>query len=135
MTKKTPQARVTPADRLSAIASVVAFDADFQGDFHSASDQGIKIDGSLKGNVTFDKGGVIHIGPSGVVDGSRLEADYIFIEGKFSGTMVARQVIEISGSATVVGDAVYDDLIDVHPRARIRGKIEYRGDMDANRPE
>ena len=44
---------------------------------------------------------------------------------------MARKSLEITGSATVIGDASYDALVDVHPRARIRGKLEYRGDVDA----
>jgi hypothetical protein len=31
----------------------------------------------------------------------------------------------------LLGDASYDEMIDMHPRARVRGKIEYRGDIDA----
>jgi hypothetical protein len=38
--------------------------------------------------------------------------------------------LEITGSATVIGDASYDETLDVHPRARVRGKVEYRGDME-----
>ena len=44
---------------------------------------------------------------------------------------IARKALEITGSATVIGDASYDELIDMHPRARVRGKVEYRGDIDA----
>jgi hypothetical protein len=29
----------------------------------------------------------------------------------------------------LMGDASYDELIDMHPRARVRGKIEFRGDL------
>ncbi|MCU0955853.1 MAG: polymer-forming cytoskeletal protein [Hydrogenophaga sp.] len=57
-----------------------------------------------------------------------MEADYVFIEGKVIGTVIARKALEITGSATLIGDASYDELIDMHPRARVRGKIEYRGD-------
>ena len=46
----------------------------------------------------------------------------------FSGSLAS----PITGSATLIGDASYDELIDMHPRARVRGKIEYRGDIDAS---
>jgi cytoskeletal protein CcmA (bactofilin family) len=60
-----------------------------------------------------------------------LEADHILIEGKVIGNVFARKALEISGSGTLLGDAAYDELIDMHPRAKVRGKLEYRGDMDS----
>jgi cytoskeletal protein CcmA (bactofilin family) len=65
------------------------------------------------------------------VENTSIEADYVFIEGKVKGSVIARKSLEITGSATVIGDAMYDAMLDVHPRARIRGKLEYRGDVDA----
>jgi cytoskeletal protein CcmA (bactofilin family) len=124
--------RLVPTDRLSAISSLIAEGAVFDGSFQTSRDLGIKVDGTLKGNISFDIGGTIHIGATGVVENTRLEADYIFIEGKVVGTVVARKALEITGSATLLGDASYDEVMDVHPRARMRGKIEYRGDMDAS---
>ena len=123
--------RLVPVERLSAISSLIAEGAVFEGNFHTAQDQGIKIDGQLTGNISFGTGGTLHIGATGVVESTRLEADYIFIEGKVIGTVIAHKALEIAGSATLLGDAAYDELIDMHPRARVRGKLEYRGDIDA----
>ena len=123
--------RLVPVDRLTAITSLIAEGAVFEGNFHTSSDQGIKVDGRLLGNITFESGGTLHVGATGVIENTRLEADYVFIEGKVVGTVIARKALEITGSATLIGDASYDDLIDMHPRARVRGKIEYRGDIDA----
>lgn len=123
--------RLVPADRLAAVTSLIAEGAVFDGNFHTARDQGIKVDGLVKGNITFETGGTLHVGATGVVENTRMEADYVFIEGKVVGTVIARKALEITGSATLLGDASYDELIDVHPRARVRGKIEYRGDIDA----
>ena len=44
--------------------------------------------------------------------------------------MIARKALEIAGSGTVLGDVSYDAMLDIHPRARVRGKLEYRGDLD-----
>lgn len=129
MNNTTATSRLIPSERLSEITSLIAEGADFDGSFSSKRDLGIKIDGHLKGNLSFDTGGTVHIGPTGVVENTRIEADFVFIEGKVMGTLVARKALEITGSATVIGDASYDELIDLHPRARVRGKIEYRGDM------
>ena len=123
--------RLVPVDRLTAITSLIAEGAVFEGNFHTSSDQGIKVDGRLLGNITFESGGTLHVGATGVIENTRLEADYVFIEGKVVGTVIARKALEITGSATLIGDASYDDLIDMHLRARVRGKIEYRGDIDA----
>jgi cytoskeletal protein CcmA (bactofilin family) len=124
-------ARLVPAERLKAISSLIGEGAVFDGSFHSAKDLGIKVDGKLLGNIVFEQGGAVHIGATGVVENTSIEADYVFIEGKVKGSIVARKSLEITGSATVIGDASYDALVDVHPRARIRGKLEYRGDVDA----
>lgn len=124
-------ARLVPAERLKAISSLIGEGAVFDGSFQSSKDLGIKVDGKLIGNIVFEHGGAVHIGPTGVVENTSIEADYVFIEGKVKGTIVARKSLEITGSATVIGDASYDALVDVHPRARIRGKLEYRGDVDA----
>ena len=124
-------ARLVPADQLNAISSLIAEGAVFEGSFSSAQDLGLKIDGVLKGGVTFQTGGTVHVGPTGMVDNTTIEADHVLLEGKVRGTIIARKTLEITGSATLQGDAQYDAMIDVHPRARIRGKVEYRGDIDA----
>ncbi len=129
-TDNTP-ARLVPVERLKAISSLIGEGAVFDGGFQSSKDLGIKVDGKLIGNIVFEQGGAVHIGPTGVVENTSIEADYVFIEGKVKGSIVARKSLEITGSATVIGDASYDALVDVHPRARIRGKLEYRGDVDA----
>jgi cytoskeletal protein CcmA (bactofilin family) len=88
--------RLVPTERLSAISSLISEGAEFDGNFQTNRDQGIKVDGRLRGNITFEVGGTVHVGATGVI-----------------------------------GDASYDELIDMHPRARVRGKVEYRGDIDA----
>jgi len=127
-------ARLVPNERLNAITSLIGEGAVFEGSFHSTQDLGIKVDGQLIGAIVFEKAGAIHIGPTGLVENTSLEADYIFIEGKVRGNVIARKSLEISGSATVLGDVTYDAMIDIHPRARLRGKIDYRGDVDAAQP-
>ena len=72
--------RLVPVERLSAITSLIAEGAVFDGNFHTTRDQGIKVDGQLKGNITFESGGTLHVGATGVIENTRLEADYVFIE-------------------------------------------------------
>lgn len=125
-----PAARLVPAEQLNAISSLIAEGAQFEGSFSSREDLGLRIDGVLKGNISFQQGGTVHIGPTGVVDNTTIEADHVLLEGKVRGTLIARKTLEITGSATLLGDALYDALLDVHPRARLRGKIEFRGDIE-----
>ena len=33
-------------------------------------------------------------------------------------------------SHDMYADAAYDEMIDMHPRARVRGKLEYRGEIE-----
>jgi cytoskeletal protein CcmA (bactofilin family) len=132
MSSETTAARLVPADRLKAISSLIGEGAVFEGGFKSSKDLGIKVDGKMFGNIVFEQGGAIHVGATGVVENTTIEADYVFIEGKVKGIIVARKALEITGSATVIGDVTYDVLVDVHPRARIRGKLEYRGEVDAS---
>lgn len=124
-------ARLVPADALNAISSLIAEGAVFEGSFSAKLDLGLKIDGVLKGGISLPVGGTVHIGPTGVVEGSQIEADHVLIEGRVRGSVLARKTLEITGSATVLGDLSYDGLLDVHPRARLRGKVEFRGDMEA----
>ena len=124
------RSRLVPQERLTSISSLIAEGAVFTGHFQASRDLGIKIDGVLEGNIVFEQGGTVHIGSSGVVQNTRIEADYIFIEGKVRGAVVARKALEITGSGTLLGDAAYDEVMDIHPRARVRGKIDYRGEID-----
>lgn len=123
-------ARLVPVEQLNAISSLIAEGAVFEGSFSSRNDLGLKIDGVLKGDIHFQNGGTVHIGATGVVEATTVEADHVLLEGKVRGTIIARKTLEITGTATLLGDAQYDALLDVHPRARLRGKVEYRGDID-----
>ena len=124
-------ARLVPVEQLNAISSLVADGAVFEGTFSSRQNLGLKIDGVLKGDISLPSGGTVHVGATGVVEATTIEADHVLIEGRVRGTVIARKTLEITGSATLLGDAQYDLLLDVHPRARLRGKVEYRGDLDA----
>lgn len=123
-------ARLVPAEQLNAISSLVAEGAQFEGTFTAQVDLGLKVDGVVKGDIRLTQGGTVHVGPTGSVEASTIEADHVLIEGRVRGTVVARKTLEITGSATMLGDALYDALLDIHPRARVRGKVEYRGEMD-----
>ena len=85
--------RLVPSERLSAITSLIAEGSTFEGHFQSGRDQGIKVDGHLSGNISIETGGTLHVGATGVIENTRLEADYVFIEGKVTGTVIARKAL------------------------------------------
>ena len=122
--------RLVPVEALNAITSLIAEGAAFEGSFSARADLGLKIDGSLKGQLNFANGGTLHIGPTGLVEQTTIEADHVLIEGRVHGTVIARKTLEITGSATIIGDVFYDALLDVHPRAKLRGQVEYRGNLE-----
>jgi cytoskeletal protein CcmA (bactofilin family) len=64
MSQNPASTRLVPADRLGAITSLIAEGAVFDGNFHTARDQGIKVDGHLKGNITFESGAPCMWGPA-----------------------------------------------------------------------
>lgn len=129
MNNTTQTNRLVTNERLESIGTLVSESAHFTGDFTSEKDIGIKIDGKLEGSIILKNGGTIHIGSTAVISGAKLEADYVYIEGRVDGNVVARKALEISGSATLLGDAEYHELIDLHPRAKIKGRLEFTGEI------
>jgi cytoskeletal protein CcmA (bactofilin family) len=128
-------ARLVPIEQLNAISSLIAEGAVFEGSFSSRQDLGLKVDGVLQGDISFQSGGTVHVGATGVIESTTIEADHVLIEGKVRGTVIARKSLEITGTATLLGDALYDALLDIHPRARLRGKVEFRGDIEGHQLE
>ena len=50
----------------------------------------------------------------------------------FEGSFHSKDDLGIKVDGQLIGGIVFDDaLIDIHPRARLRGKIDYRGDLDS----
>ncbi|MBN8487122.1 MAG: polymer-forming cytoskeletal protein [Burkholderiales bacterium] len=125
-------ARLVPIEQLNAISSLIAEGAVFEGSFSSRQDLGLKVDGVLQGDISFQSGGTVHVGATGVIESTTIEADHVLIEGKVRGTVIARKSLEITGTATLLGDALYDALLDIHPRARLRGKVEFRGEIEGH---
>jgi cytoskeletal protein CcmA (bactofilin family) len=128
-TNATPS--LVPAERLDAVDSLIAPGTSFEGHFRSDRDQGIRVDGHLKGHIVFEHGGTIHVGTSGQIEEAVLEADYIYVEGQVTGTVVARKALEVASSAILVGHTGYDACIAIHPGARVHGTLEFRGDLGA----
>jgi cytoskeletal protein CcmA (bactofilin family) len=115
---------------LEAITSFVAENTRVKGDLEAmeGEDLGIKIDGTVLGSIKIPKGGTVHIGPTGSVEGELIEADYIFVEGRVTGTILSRRGVELSPSCTVKGQVQYHGAMNMHTLAKVRGTVEYMGD-------
>ena len=90
----------------------------FDGSFRTTCDVGIAPDGTLKSNISFNVEGIIYVGPTDIVENTRLEANCIFIQSKVAGSVLARKALEITGSGMLFGGACYQEVMDIHPQIR-----------------
>ena len=72
------------------------------------ADKDIRIDGSLRGNLTC-KGKVI-IGPTGFISGD-VQCENAVIEGRFEGVMLVTDVLHVKETAKVEGDVATQKLV------------------------
>lgn len=116
--------RSVPDTELKKITSTFAADMQVTGDYKAKSaNAGLRVEGEYAGKIVFESGGILHISAGANVTSTQVEADYVVIEGSFSGTLLARKLIEILPSAVVDGDIKYADM-DGHRGARVRGKLD-----------
>lgn len=119
---------VTAAD-LARVSAFIAERTIVNGNFEAEEDAdvGLKVDGTVKGCIRVANGGVIHIGPTGRVEGTTVEADYVFVEGHVAGKIIARKGVELAASCFVRGEIDYAGSLNMHSLAKVRGSINYSG--------
>lgn len=83
------------------------------------TDNDIRIDGTLQGNLTC--GGKAIIGPNGKVYGD-ITCKNAMIEGEFSGKLSVTEILTLKETAIIDGEASYDKLV-VHQGAIINATI------------
>ena len=117
------------ADNLARVSDFIAERTVVNGDFEAEpdADVGLKVDGTVKGSIRVASGGVIHIGPTGRVEGPEIEADYVFVEGHVAGKIIARKGVELAASSYVKGGIDYAVALNMHSLAKVRGGIHYSG--------
>lgn len=138
MTASTPTpnpvllSHLVTSQRLDGVTTFIAEKTTFRGDLlaDDGADIGIKIDGVVDGSIIIPTGGVIHIGPTGVVKGNSIEADYLFIEGRVEGKVVSRKGVEFTGSSHVSGEVEYQGSLNTHNLAKMRCAVRYTGPED-----
>lgn len=115
---------------LESISSFVAENTRVRGDLDALNDEdlGLKVDGVVEGSIKITKGGIVHIGPTGRVEGEVIEADYVFVEGLVVGGIIARKGVELSPSSTVKGSIQYHGAMNMHNLAKVKGTVQFMGD-------
>ncbi len=94
------------------------------------SESDIRIDGTIKGKLHC--GAKVIIGPTGAIDGE-VKCEQAVIEGKFQGTLIVAELLNIRESATIDGEVSYQQLI-VQSGARISGTFNLGKTAAAAKP-
>jgi len=112
-----PQNRI---DTLIGAETNVKGDIQFKG--------GLRVDGSIRGNVTEDPStpGTLVLSENGMIEGA-VTVSRIVINGKVLGPVRASQYLELQTKSRVTGDVHYKSL-EMHTGAVVEGKLIYLGD-------
>ena len=109
--------------RVAEATTVVSRSGVVSANFYTATDVALRIDGTLKGEVVIETGGLVHVTTFGSAESTRIEADYVFVDGSVRGSILARKGLEISASGDVSGSITYEGEMAVHAGARVAGQI------------
>ncbi len=82
-----------------------------------ASNGDVRIDGSLKGNITIS--GKLVIGPSGVLEGN-VQCQNADISGEIKGTVNVAELLTLKATAKLLGDII-TGKISIEPNATFTG--------------
>lgn len=84
----------------------------------------IRVDGTIKGELYCDA--KVIIGPTGVVEGT-IKCQNAVVEGRFEGTLIVKELLNIREKAKVVGEVSYGKL-NVQSGAVISGSYKLAGE-------
>ncbi|MDZ4141465.1 MAG: polymer-forming cytoskeletal protein [Methylotenera sp.] len=110
----------------NSIDTLVGADTSVEGDIHFSG--GLRVDGTIKGNVTEPNASpsTLILSEYGRIEGT-VSAAKIVVNGKIVGSVRAGQFIELQSKAHITGDVYYKSL-EMHTGAVIEGKLVYLGD-------
>ena len=109
-----PQGRI---DSLIGAGTTVEGDVTFSG--------GLRIDGTVRGNVTTANGesGTLVVSEQARVDGE-IKVSHVVVNGMVNGPVTANDFLELQAKARVVGDIEYRSL-EMHLGAVVQGRLHH----------
>ena len=110
------------------IDTLVGADTHIAGDIQFSG--GLRVDGSVRGNVTekTDTPGTLILSEHGRIEGA-VTVSQIVINGKVVGPVRASHYLELQTKSRVTGDVYYKSL-EMHTGAVVEGKLIYLGEGD-----
>ena len=109
----------TPTERVASnSATLISAGTTLQGDV--TSDNDLRIDGTIKGNIRCSA--KIIIGPTGFVDGN-IDGQQADITGKVIGNIVAKDLLQLKGQGVVQGNITAGKL-QIDPTATFNGQCQ-----------
>jgi len=112
----------------SRIDTLVGADTRVDGDIHFTG--GLRVDGSIRGNVTeSETPSTLVLSENGRIEGA-ITVSQVLINGTVTGPVHALQFIELQAKSRVTGDVSYKSL-EMHTGAVVEGKLVYLGDNAA----
>jgi len=108
------------------IDTLIGADTRIEGDIHFKG--GLRVDGSVRGNVSENAGtaGTLVLSEHGRIEGSITVCQAV-INGRITGPVRANEYVELQAKSRVSGDVYYKSL-EMHTGAVIEGKLIYLGD-------
>ena len=116
----------------SSIGTLVGAETRVQGDIEFSG--GFHVDGYVKGNVksTKDERSVLSISERGCIEGS-VVVPHIVLNGTVKGDVRATQRVELGPKARVIGNVQYK-LIEMSIGAEVNGKLIHESENAAAKP-
>lgn len=109
----------------SRIDTLVGADTRVDGDIHFTG--GLRVDGSIRGNVTeSETPSTLVLSENGRIEGA-ITVSQVVINGTVTGPVHAMQFIELQTKSRITGDVSYKSL-EMHTGAVVEGKLVYLGD-------
>lgn len=116
----------------SRIDTLIGADTRIEGDIHFKG--GLRVDGSVRGNVSESAGsaGTLVLSEQGRIEGAITVCQAV-INGKVIGPVRSNEYVELQSKSRVTGDVYYKSL-EMHTGAVIEGKLVYLGDTAEQTP-
>ena len=109
---------------LTAIKTLIAAGTQIDGDIRFAD--GLRVDGQVYGKIEASADGSLLVISEGAVAEGGLKADHIIINGTVKGAVEARELLELQPKARIDGDVQYVAL-EMHQGATIMGQLRPMG--------